>query len=77
MPESILQYKRMTIEQEIKLQASYAYDEGMALDISQGVHDKAVEMAKSAIAMGLCVEQVVKLTGLSVEEVKQIAKENI
>lgn len=60
--------EHMTIEQEIKLQASYAYDEG--------AHDKAVEMAKSAIAMGLRAEQIVKLTGLPEEEVERIIREN-
>lgn len=58
----------MTIEQEIRLQARYAYDDGKA----QGAHVKAVETAKSAIAMGLSVEQIVKLTGLSKEEIDKL-----
>ena len=70
----------MTIEQEIRLQARYAYDdgkaEGISLGISQGLSQgarvKAVETAKSAIAMGLSVEQIVKLTGLSEEEIDKL-----
>lgn len=60
--------EHMTIEQEIRLQARYAYDDGKA----QGAHVKAVETAKSAIAMGLSVEQIVKLTGLSKEEIDKL-----
>ena len=60
--------EHMTIEQEIRLQARYAYDDGKA----QGVRVKAVETAKSAIAMGLSVEQIVKLTGLSKEEIDKL-----
>ena len=72
--------EHMTIEQEIRLQARYAYDdgkaEGISLGISQGLSQgarvKAVETAKSAIAMGLSVEQIVKLTGLSEEEIDKL-----
>ena len=64
--------EHMTIEQEIRLQARYAYDDGKAEGISQGAHVKAVETAKSAIAMGLSVEQIVKLTGLSKEEIDKL-----
>ncbi|MCQ2241707.1 hypothetical protein [Treponema sp.] len=35
-------------------------------------HDKAVETAKSAIAMGLSAEQILKLTGLSEEEIEKL-----
>ncbi|MCQ2601905.1 MAG: Rpn family recombination-promoting nuclease/putative transposase [Treponema sp.] len=56
------------------------YSEGMTQGISQGIsqgaHNKAVETAKSAIAMGLSMEQILKLTGLSTEEIEQIKKEN-
>ncbi len=64
--------EHMTIEQEIRLQARYAYDDGKAEGISQGARVKAVETAKSAIAMGLSVEQIVKLTGLSEEEIDKL-----
>ncbi|WP_407397144.1 hypothetical protein [Treponema sp.] len=40
--------------------------------LAEGAHDKAVETAKSAIAMGLSVEQTVKLTGLTAEEINQL-----
>lgn len=36
----------------------------------------AVKTAKSAVAMGLSVQQIVSLTGLSEEEIQRIAKEN-
>ena len=38
----------------------------------QGAHDKAVETARNALAMGLSVEQVAQITGLSLDEVKAL-----
>ena len=54
------------------LQASYAYDDGFSQWLSQGAYEAKVEAARSAIAMGLTVEQIVKITGLSEEEISQL-----
>ena len=71
----------MTVEQEIKIQASYAYDDGFSNGVSQGIsqgisqgaHDKAVETARSAVDLGLSVQQIMTLTGLPLEEIEQLA----
>ena len=39
----------MTLEQEIKLQASYAYDDGFSHGLSQGAYDAKVDAAKLKI----------------------------
>lgn len=39
----------MTLEQEIKLQASYAYDDGFSQGLSQGAYDAKIEAAKLKI----------------------------
>ena len=39
----------MTLEQEIKLQASYAYDDGFSYGLSQGDYEARVEAAKLKI----------------------------
>ena len=49
--------------------------EGKAYGIKQGKLEGFIETAKSAIAMGLSDEQIVKLTGLPLAEVKKIAAE--
>ncbi|MCQ2249196.1 MAG: hypothetical protein MJZ50_09320 [Treponema sp.] len=55
----------MTLEQEIKIQASYAYDDGL--------HDKAVETAKILLANNVDSLLVSKSTGLPIEEVERLA----
>lgn len=49
-----------------------AREEGLAEGRMQGARDKALETAKSAIALGLSVEQIAKITGLTAEEINQI-----
>ncbi len=44
------------------------YKEG----ISQGEQQKAIETAKSALSMNLPLEQIVKLTGLSIDTIKTL-----
>ena len=41
----------MTLEQEIKLQASYACDDGFSQGLSQGAYEARVEAAKLKINM--------------------------
>ena len=66
----------MTVEQEIKIQASYAYDDGFSdgvdQGISQGVHDKAVETARILLDNNVDLLLISKSTGLTLEEIEQI-----
>lgn len=58
----------MTVEQEIKIQASYAYDDGF----SQGAHDKAVETARILLDSKIDFLLISKSTGLSLEEIEHL-----
>nr|WP_318716344.1 hypothetical protein [uncultured Treponema sp.] len=66
----------MTVEQEIKIQASYAYDDGFSNGVSQGAHDKAVETARKMMEKNMSSEDICELTGLSLNEIKRIAVSN-
>ena len=70
----------MTVEQEIKIQASYAYDDGFSNGVSQGIsqgaHDKAVETARKMMEKNMSSEDICELTGLSLNEIKRIAVSN-
>ena len=72
--------EHMTVEQEIKIQASYAYDDGFSdgvdQGISQGAHDKAVETARKMIERNMAFEDICELTGLSLNEIKRIVVSN-
>ena len=47
---------------------------GLAEGLETGRQQKAVEVAKNAISMGLSEHQVVAISGLSVDEVRQLIK---
>jgi predicted transposase/invertase (TIGR01784 family) len=51
------------------------YKAGVAEGISQGVERTKVETAKNFLHMNLSIEQVAQGTGLSLETVEQLAKE--
>ena len=53
---------------DIQVQREEAFEKG----IQQGEHIKAIETAKSALSMKLQLEQIIKLTGLSVDEIKKL-----
>ena len=55
---------------DIAVQRQEAYEDGM----EQGSHQKAIETAKKFLAMGISIEQVAQGTGLTVDEVKSLAK---
>ena len=50
------------------------YEDGVADGISQGAHDKAVETARNPLAEGIPAATVIKCTGLTEEELKEIVK---
>ena len=68
--------EHMTLEQEIKLQASYAYDDGFSQGISQGAYDAKIEAAKLMLVNKIDAATVSKCTGLSADEINQIAEGN-
>lgn len=69
--------EHMTVEQEIKIQASYAYDDGFSNGVSQGIsqgaHDKAVETARILLDSKIDLLLISKSTGLSLEEIEHLA----
>ena len=68
--------EHMTVEQEIKIQASYAYDDGFSNGVSQGIsqgaHDKAVETARILLDSKIDLLLISKSTGLSLEEIEHL-----
>ena len=50
-------------------------NDGIALGIAQGAEQKAIETARNFLSMNLSPEQVVQGTGLSLEIVEQLAKD--
>lgn len=70
----------MTLEQEIKLQARYAYDDGFSQGLSQGIsqdaYDAKIEAAKLMLVNKIDAATVSKCTGLSADEINQIAEGN-
>ena len=55
---------------DIEVQREEAFEKG----VSQGEHLKAIETAKNFLQMGIPIEQVAQGTGLSVDEIKSLAK---
>jgi len=52
------------------------YERQRAYDIDQGKHDKAVEVAEKSLKMNLPINQIIELTGLSIEEIEKIKNQN-
>lgn len=50
------------------------YTNGINDGISQGSQQAKIETAMNALKMNLSVEQIATLTGLSIEEIKSLAK---
>ena len=68
----------MTWEQEMKHQRWEAFEEGKAegraeglsMGRSEGARQNAIENAKSALSLGLSIEQVSRITKLSEKEIR-------
>jgi predicted transposase/invertase (TIGR01784 family) len=72
-PEELLEYERYEMkEDEINTRISDAEEEGVKKGIEKGEQKKARETALNAIAMGLSTKQIMQLTGLSEEELKEL-----
>ena len=57
---------------DIAVQKEEAYEDGLFAGLEQGAYQKALETARSFLAMGLTLEQVSQGTGLSLEVIQQL-----
>jgi predicted transposase/invertase (TIGR01784 family) len=70
-------YRKWEYEQalhimELQLQKAEGEAEGRAKGKAEGKAEDKIEVTKNALAMGLSVEQIEKLTGLTREAIKQL-----
>ena len=61
-------------EEAFEMGVSKGISQGIQQGISQGEYQKAIETAKKLLQMGISIEQVAQGTGLSVDEIKSLAK---
>ena len=59
----------------VNIRETDIYEEGRNYGIEQGIEQKAIETAKQGLLLNLSYEQISQLTGLSLEIVEQLAKE--
>ena len=59
---------------DIEVQREEAFEKGVNKGIQQGEHLKAVETAKTALSLNLPLDQIAKISGLSLDEIKSFAK---
>ena len=63
---------------DIAVQRQEAYEDGIEKGISQGIQQgaqqKAIETAKNMLNDNLDIQTIIKYTGLSMEEIKSLAK---
>ena len=59
---------------DIAVQRQEAYEDGMEQGITQGSQQKAIETAKNLLNLGDSLEKVAQVTGLSIEEINNLAK---
>jgi predicted transposase/invertase (TIGR01784 family) len=59
-------------DEDIAAQRQEAFDDGLSKGVSQGSQKAKIETAKNAIAMHLKTEEIVKLTGLSVDVIQSL-----
>lgn len=80
-PEQLLEYERYELKEEgIETRINDAKFEGLAagqkIDMEKGrekgAKQKAIETVKNALALGLSLEQIFKITGLTEGEIQQI-----
>jgi flagellar biosynthesis/type III secretory pathway protein FliH len=60
------------VKQGIKKGVQKGIKKGVERGINQGAQDKAIEVAKNFLSMGLSLEQISKGTGLSIDKIKQL-----
>ena len=62
----------MTIEEEMKIRYSYGYKEGHSEGRNEGIAQEKREIAKNLKDLGIGLSEIVKSTGLSLEEVEAL-----
>jgi len=76
-PEERIKYENdMTTERDIQNYISYArekgLEEGMEKGMEKGREEGRIEAARNMLAEGFSIDLVVKCTGLSIEQVKEL-----
>mgnify|MGYP002517189910 CR=1 FL=1 len=59
---------------DIEVQREEAFEKGVNKGFSQGSQQKAIETAKNMLKDNLDIQTILKYTGLSIEEIKSLAK---
>ena len=54
---------------------NWGYDDGKAEGLEEGAKAKEIEIAKNLLNIGTPKEDIIKVTGLSVEELEELKKE--
>ena len=60
---------------DIAVQREEAYEDGLSKGMKQGAYEKAIETAKNLFHLGLTIEQISTVTGLSLETIQQLEKD--
>ena len=72
-PEERIKYENdMTTERDIQNYISYAREKGLEEGMENGVEKGLLEAARNMLAEGFSIDLVVKCTGLSIEQVKEL-----
>lgn len=68
--------KEMIHNTELKLSKQEGKEEGHVEGKAEGIEEKTVDVIKNAISEGISIETIAKIVDLSIDEVKNIIKEN-
>ena len=72
-PEERIKYENdMTTERDIQNYISYAREKGLEEGMEKGIEKGLLEAARNMLAEGFSIDLVVKCTGLSIEQVKEL-----
>ena len=72
-PEDKIKYEyAMTTERDIRNQIRYAEKQGIEQGLEQGKEQKAIEIARNLLVLGVDVDTIVKSSGLTQEQVKAL-----
>ena len=72
-PEERIKYENdMTTERDIQNYISYAREKGLEEGMEKGMEKGLLEAARNMLAEGFSIDLVVKCTGLSIEQVKEL-----
>ena len=60
---------------DIAVQREEAYEDGLSKGMKQGAYQEKLETAKNLFHLGLSIEQISTVTGLSLETLQQLEKD--